>query len=83
MTIDDLEKLRVNCQVPSCIELCLPGSEEMIDWIVLGWEPFYEFKFDTSFYFPISGLLKQLCEFSEIHPSQLMPNTLSTVMGVD
>lgn len=83
MTADDLEELRLGCQVPYCIELRLPGSEERIDWIVPGWEPFYEFMFDTGFRFPILGLLKQFCEFLEIHPSQLMSNTLRTVMGVD
>lgn len=83
MTTNDLEELRVSCQVPSCIELHLPGLEERIDWIRLGWELFYKFMFDTSFHFTISSLLKQFCEFLEIHPSQLMPNTLWTVIGVD
>lgn len=57
----------------------LPQGEERADWMIPGWSTVYSKAFDYGFKLPVSGLLKSFCEYEMVNPSQLTPNTISSV----
>lgn len=69
--------------IPELIETRLPLPGEWMDWILLGWEPFYEKMLDYGFRFLIMGLQRDICVTCKIHPSQLNLNTIQILICME
>lgn len=65
------------------VEIRSPEGDERADWDVHGWQTFYVKMFDFGFRFPVMRLLFAFCEHYSIHPSQLSPGSIRTIIGVD
>lgn len=83
LTHHDLDRLRCEHQIPDNIEMRLPQGKERADWMIPGWSTVYYHPFDYGFKLPVSGFLKSFCEFIQMNPSQLTPNTLRKIFGIE
>ena len=70
-------------KIPPCVEIRVPTAHERVDWVVPGWVAIYELMLKDGMRFPISKLIRDVCDQYEIAPSQLMPNAWRVLMSLE
>ena len=61
-------------RIPLSVEIRVPTTHEIVDWVVPDWVAMYELMLKDGMRFPISRLIRDVCDHYEITPNQLMPN---------
>ncbi|XP_062079669.1 uncharacterized protein LOC133784254 isoform X2 [Humulus lupulus] len=83
ISLGELTYLRRHYEIPDTISLHAPAKAERPDWHLPGWVCLYELPFKEGLRFPIPRLVVELCEYHEISPGQLMPNSWRILMSLE
>ncbi|XP_062088174.1 uncharacterized protein LOC133794788 isoform X2 [Humulus lupulus] len=83
ISLGELTYLRRHYEIPDTISLHAPAKAERPDWHLPGWVCLYELPFKEGLRFPIPRLVVELCEYHEISPEQLMPNSWRILMSLE
>ena len=70
-------------RIPLSVEIRVPTTHEIVDWVVPGWVAIYELMLKDGMRFPILRLIQDVCDHYEIAPSQLMPNAWRVLMSLE
>ena len=70
-------------KIPPCVEIRVSAAHERVDWVVPGWVAIYELMFKDGMRFPITKLIRDVCDHYEIAPSPLMPNAWRVLMSLE
>ena len=65
------------------MEIRVPTAHEMVDWVVPSWVAIYELMLKDRMRFPIPKLIRDVCDYYEIAPSQLMLNAWKVLMSLE
>ncbi|KAK0574177.1 hypothetical protein LWI29_019377 [Acer saccharum] len=74
LSYQDVKNLEFELGIPDLIKLQAAAPFEHADWFIWGWTCFYHLPFKIGLRLLIPPLTRQLLNFFEIAPSQLMPN---------
>ena len=80
---EDIRLWRYLYGIPPSVEIRVPTAHERVDWVVPGWVAIYELMLKEGMRFPISKLMRDVCDHYEIVPSQLMPNAWRVLMSLE
>lgn len=83
VSVEDMDRHFEKHRIMHFVETRSPDGDERTDWDVPGWHTFYVKIFDCGFCHPVMGLLLSFCKHYSIHPSQLSPGSIRTIVGVD
>ena len=70
-------------RIPLSVELRVPTTHERVDWVVPSWVAVYELMLKDGMRFSISKLIRDVCDYYEIAPNQLMPNAWRVLMSLE
>lgn len=83
ISLKDLPRLRQVYNIPSYASLHAPSGGERANWILPGWVCMYELPFKEGFRLPLPRLVREVCEYHLVSPSQLMPNVWRVLMALE
>ncbi|KAL6566855.1 hypothetical protein OROMI_015259 [Orobanche minor] len=83
LSLKEMRHIRRNYDIPDHIALHVPSKEVRADWDLPGMTCLYELPFKLGFRFPLPRLIREVCDFYEIAPRQLVPNVWRLLMALE
>ncbi|KAL6580269.1 hypothetical protein OROMI_008293 [Orobanche minor] len=83
LSLKDMRRIPWNYDIPDHIALHVPSKEVRADWDILGMTCLYELPFKLGFRFPLPRLIREVCDFYEIAPGQLVSNAWRLLMALE
>ena len=80
---EEVNLWRYMYKIPLSVEIWVPMTHEIVGWVVPGWVAIYELMLKDGMRFPISRLIRDVCDHYEITPNQLMPNVWRVLMSLE